>query len=440
MNAPKHELDARLVRFLDGTMDDDEASRLVMELEKNASLRAQLRRIAEQVVAIAEAGRCAEAQQTCSAPTSRLAPLPSPATRRDWRWGNLAKFAAVLILALSGGGWLAVKWRHPQVLEITQSRGAVNWSATDGDRATQPALGQKFSAGTLALVGNDSLVTLQAADGSTITLHGQSEAFFCHDGGWKVRLREGSFEAAVKPQPSDQPLRVMTPTAEIVVKGTKFSMQAQAQETRLEVAEGLVTMRRLADGREASVGGQERLVVTLDHGSELAPQRRTAPSGKWQANFTKPLANADGTWMPPSAALPTGALASRPYLAGRRQDGGVLVHHGMFLRRNGGLATVEADSEIWLKLRMAEAESLQIMLVTTRSGGGFAGNYEVNVLHEVGELIDGWREVRIPLRAFKREASASSPLPVGHVIDGILVNSYTWSAGLEVSGLAISTP
>ncbi len=438
MSTPQTELDARLVRYLDGTLEGEDASRLIAELEGNAGARAQLRGMAAQVVAIAEAGRCAEAQQSGSAPTTRLIPLPTAATSGQWEWKNLAKLAAVFLVVAAGGGWWATTVTRPQSLVITQSRGAVNWRESDSDSGKEPAMGQKFTSGTLELAGNDSFVTVRADDGSTLTLHGQSEAFFCHDSGWKVRLREGGFEAEVQPQPSGQPLRVMTPTAEIVVKGTKFSMQAQAQETRLEVAEGLVTMRRLADGRIASVAGQERLVITLDHKSDLAPQRRVLPPASRQVDFTHYPTNSDGTWIPPSATLPTGALASQPYVAGRRDDGGVLVHHGVFIRKTGGLASVQAASELRLKLRMAERESLQIMLVTTRSGGGFAGNYEVNVQPEEGELNDGWREVRVPLGNFHRDASATSPLPVGNIIDGILINSYTWSAGLEVAGLDVA--
>ncbi len=440
MSAPKNELDERLVRYLDGTLEAEEVSQLIAELTTNPAARAQLRGMAAHAVAIAEAGRCAEAQQTSSAPTTRLAPLPTARPGAQWCWRNVVRWAAVFLVAATGAGWWANTAGRPPSLEITQSRGVVNWSESDGESVSQPVTGQTFSSGTLDLIGNDSLVTVRAKDGTTLTLHGQSEAFFCYEGGWKVRLREGSFEAAVQPQPTGEPLRVLTPTAEIVVKGTKFSMQAQAQETRLEVAEGLVTMRRLADGRVASVGGQEQLVVTLDPKIELSPQRRVSPPAGWQANFGQYPATSDGAWMPPNAVFPSGALASQPFVAGRRDDGGVLVHHGVFIRSHGGLASVQNASELRLKVRMADPQSLQIMLVTTRAGGGFGGNYEVNVQPEEGELRGGWRELRVPLKTFQTKVPATSALPPGHIIDSILINSYTWSAGLEVAGLAISPP
>ena len=440
MNAPKSDMDATLVRYLDGTLEAEEASRLIADLTANPAARSQLRGIAAHAVAIAEAGRCAEARQTSSAPTTRLAPMPTAGPGAWWLWKKHAKWAAVFLVSATGAGWWATTAWRPPSLEVTQSRGVVNWSGSDGGSSSEAIMGQTFSSGTLDLVGNDSLVTVRAKDGTTLTLHGQGEAFFCHDGGWKVRLREGSFEAAVQPQPIGQPLRVLTPTAEIVVKGTKFSMQAQARETRLEVTEGLVSMRRLADGRVASVGGQEQLVVTLDPKTELSPQRRVLPPAGWQANFSQNSTTSDGAWMPPSAVFPSGALTSQPYIAGRRDDGGVLVHHGVFIRGYGGVASVQAASELRLRVRMAEEKSLQIMLVTTRAGGGFAGNYEVNVQPEEGERRGGWRELRVPLDRFHTKPSTTSALPVGHIIDAILINSYTWSAGLVVADLAISPP
>ena len=57
MKFPDSELDFFLVRYLDGTLDPRELERLVAELEGNAGVRQKLRSMAEQAVAVAEAGR-----------------------------------------------------------------------------------------------------------------------------------------------------------------------------------------------------------------------------------------------------------------------------------------------------------------------------------------------------------------------------------------------
>ncbi|MDB6134264.1 MAG: hypothetical protein JWM59_2507 [Verrucomicrobiales bacterium] len=441
MTIPDSDLDLFLVHYLDGTLDSRELERLIAELEGNAGARRKLRSMAEQAVAVAEAGRCGEARQP-TAPTTRLVALLPDAIGggRDWRipWRRLAILAAGLMMLASVGWWVSGK--QSRQMEITQVRGAVSWNGQQGRTRQEPAAGLKFKEGTLELIGDDPLVSVRMDDGSTITLHGESEAFFSYENGWIVRLRRGSFEAAVQPQPADRPMRVLTPTAELVVVGTIFSLLAQPDETSLEVVEGLVTMRRLADGRKASVRGQNRLVITLDHQTTLAPRQLVAPPTTWEADFSIFPRNADGTWVPPGKDAPSGALSARPYIAGRREDGGVLVHHGILYRHHQALATVQAGAELRLKVRTTSDTSLQIMAVTYRPEGGYGGNYEINAVPCLRPPDGGWREVNIPLQMLRQNSPVTTALPPGNVIVAILINSYTWSVGLEIGGLAIRPP
>jgi len=55
-----------------------------------------------------------------------------------------------------------------------------------------------------------------------------------------LELLAGSLAAEVAPQPSGQPLVVRTPHAVAVVRGTRFTLEAQSDRTRLEVSEGRV--------------------------------------------------------------------------------------------------------------------------------------------------------------------------------------------------------
>ena len=342
-------------------------------------------------------------------------------------------------MMLGAVGWL-VSGHGSRQMEITGLRGAVSWTGPDGRTRQEPAPGLKFGEGNLELVGNDPLVSVRMDDGSTITLHGESEAFFSYEKGWIVRLRRGSFEAAVQPQPAGRPMRILTPTAEIEVVGTIFSLLAQPDETSLEVVEGFVTMRRLADGREASVGGQNRLVITLDPQTALTPQQLVVPPTTWEADFSTFPRDADGIWIPPGKDSPTGALSSRPYIAGRREDDGVLVHHGILYRHRHALATVQSGAELQLKVRTTSDTSLQIMAVTSRPEGGYGGNYEVNAIPCLRPPDGGWQEVNIPLEMLHQQSPVTTALPPGHVIVAILINSYTWPVGLEVGGLAIRKP
>ena len=56
-----------------------------------------------------------------------------------------------------------------------------------------------------------------------------------------------------QPQPPGRPMLVRTPTAELEVVGTEFSLSADAASTSLGVTEGRVRFKRVVDGSEVDV-------------------------------------------------------------------------------------------------------------------------------------------------------------------------------------------
>ncbi|MEO8350485.1 MAG: FecR domain-containing protein [Chthoniobacteraceae bacterium] len=427
MNEP--ELDALLIRYLDGTLDATSTERLTAELERNAEARAQLRGMAEQAFAVAEAGRCAEARTA-----SQFTMLPRAEKQTRWP-GSWPVWAAAALMLLSVGFWWQA--RTPVLLEVTQVNGAVTWTGADGTRRGALAVGMALPSGTLELETDTALAQVRFADGTLVSLHGRAGATFSDEKGKRVRLRQGAFSAEVKPQPKAEPMRVFTPAAEIVVVGTAFSLEARADETSLDVAHGVVTMRRLADGREASVGRQERLVATLDPQSALIPQTQVQPATVWRMQFAVRPTHGEGEWIAPGLRHARGALAAQPFVAGKERDGRVIVHHGVCVRDDPGIATLTATSELRMKVRTAQDTGLQVIVGTRKPGGGFGGNFEFVRLTCPRSGNDEWRDLSVPvsqLRSITPEYAASAE---DLIADFIILNSFTNPAGLEVSELSI---
>lgn len=107
---------------------------------------------------------------------------------------------------------------------------------------------------------NDGSIRIRFADGSILELK-QSGTIQrisdTHAGqrGATVILRDGELSATIQPQVKGSSFRVLTRSAEIKVVGTRFVVVEGADKTRLDVQEGLVELKRTADGEKVNVAG-----------------------------------------------------------------------------------------------------------------------------------------------------------------------------------------
>ncbi len=92
----------------------------------------------------------------------------------------------------------------------------------------------------------------------------------------------------VQPQPANAPLIVETPTARVEVLGTVFTLAAESDTTRINVAEGRVRLKRLVDGETVEVSQQQSCVASLDARNDLNPEVRVEPKVGWQHRFSEP--------------------------------------------------------------------------------------------------------------------------------------------------------
>ncbi|MBL9159284.1 MAG: FecR domain-containing protein [Verrucomicrobiales bacterium] len=404
--------------YLDGTLTSEEMAVFQQHLREDGELREHLRAIAEQAVAFGDLAR--------SEPVAAVE-RPKKSGRTSWLTlaASLAVLAASAVLFLSN--------RQPAVLTLVENTGTVTWS--DGSPIAPQ---DRLPAGTIATVGETSSAQFRFGDGTLITLHGETELTFSEDGRKILALSRGTLSAEVKPQPAGRPMLVRTPSAEAEVVGTAFDLTARPEDTVLKVNEGLVKLKRLADGSEINVPANRSAVASLDAGSALDAASTPEPLTNWSFDFTTTTPPRD--WR---GFAKDGAMHASPYVAKKQDDGRVTTHYGVSVRTAlleeplRLLAT--GSSVIRYRLRQEEPGSLQFMLLTHRTGGGFGGNFECKIgADELQPDADGWCEIAIPIARFEPIDSRTQlrqrhPTAAGNVITSAIVSSYREDRKLAVA-------
>ena len=425
-------LDALLMRYADGALDEADLAALQRELAENPDAREQLRAIAEQAFLLGESRRL---QPGAAAP---LAVTEMDVTARGAFPHWLAWAAAAAVVA---GAFLFLRPAEARdLLVVEETSGAVEWRGADGTRRGELAADMALAAGTLELATDTAMAKVRFADGTRIVLSGPAEADFSAQPGKRVRVRYGKMTAEVSKQPAGQPMQVLTPTADLLVVGTAFSVDVQAKATGLDVTEGLVRMRRLSDGTEAEVRPGQRLVCTLDSGEKLVAYLGVPAPTRWTADFSTQPKRLNGVWVAPSPGYPRGALGSQPLVAKKLPDGRVTIHHGIVLESFAGLAMVEPESVIRLRLRTKRDTSLQLIVGLYRGKGEYAGNFELSPLPCRASADGEWRDFSLPLsRFFFTQPKFPEPLP-DSTLAKIILTTFQADAGLELLELEISRP
>lgn len=421
--------DLLIQRYLDGSLSREDLAVLNQRLRDDADLRQYLRDISEQVAAF---GDIARQHRETVAPV-RAAKRPD---RSVW-FTTLALAASIAVLASSA--WLFFASKPEAVLTLVESTGTVAWS--DG---TIIASGESLPAGTLETVGDASSALLRFDDGSLITLHGDAELSFASDHQKVLSLTRGTLSAEVQPQPAGRPMLIRTPSAVAEVVGTAFDLSTRSEDTLLKVDEGLVKLKRLADGSQIDVAANRSAVASLETDAQLAVAATPEPLTQWAFDFTTSEPPRD--WR---GIAKKGVMHASPYLAKKRPDGSIITHYGISVRT----AMLEQplrllathSSVIRYRLRQDIPGDLQFMLLTQKPEGGFGGNFECKI--EADELkpdADGWCEITIPVtrckpvdhRAHIRERH---PTAAGNIIISAIINTYREDRQMKVSHFALGT-
>lgn len=418
--------DLLIQRYLDGRLFRDELDALQQRLRESAELREHLRDIAEQAVAFGDL--------VLRERTAPVADMPSVgATRFIW----LALAASFAVLAASA--WLFIASKPAAVLTLVDSTGTVAWS--DG---AVIASGETLPAGTLETVGVASTALLRFDDGSLITLHGDAELSFSSEHQKVLSLTRGTLSAEVRPQPAGRPMLIRTPSAVAEVVGTAFDLSTRSEDTLLKVSEGLVKLKRLADGSEIDVPANRSAVASLDAGLALDAASTPEPLTSWRFDFTTSTPPRD--WRGISK---DGVMHASPYVAKRMPDGRIVTHHGISIRTamlEQPLRLLATEgSVIRYRLRQERPGELQLMLLTNRLNGNHGGNFECKIpAEELRPGADGWCEIAIPISRYepidpRPHLRKRHPSAAGNIVTSAIISTFRSDRHLEVSHFELGT-
>lgn len=275
-----------IAKYLDGVATIEEVADLSTAIESYESVRLLYLRMARVHAALA----------TSPTGAGRVVPLAEerPFCRTEWM-----KVAALFVV---GFAVFATFWfgRNSQAV-ITDVTGAVRWTRIDGNARYIDSPGASVSAGTLESMTPDSSATLKFADGSTVTISGQSNLMLSNEDGKLLSLREGVLFASVVPQAATQPLKLNTSAADMTVLGTRFEVIADGTQTQLSVNQGRVALQRVTDDSAVEVQAGYRTKASLVTEATLQVTAIPSPARTWKADLERDVD--EGRWVPVETIL-----------------------------------------------------------------------------------------------------------------------------------------
>lgn len=410
-------------RYLDDSLTDEQAiefqtwlkasdenvKKFALASARNEQLRAIVAAEEEGVVATASGSRD-------SKPRGMLRP------------GTAARgmTAACLLIA---GIWLFSSPAHsaPQVSLVGSNSPVSLRSGQEPQRWLNT--GDSFTTGTLVTENDATRARFAYVDGTVFTLRGETELTLEDDPGKRLVLSKGLLLAEVLPQPRQQPMKVLTPTAEATVLGTTFALNAETNETLLQVRDGEVTLRRLIDDREATARNNEQLLALQTGDQPLQAEPITDVPASWKASSKRtPGQTWLGTWNDEGVlkAVPRKILLKKPGVEEEHFHAGIRSEIP-------GVVTLEKDSEIRIRYRTAKPINVGLFLSTRSATWDFTGNFQAYLVEEENPAdADGWRTGTVPATSLL-PMGAKIPFQPGCVVSTILATTYAQDAGLEVA-------
>ncbi len=189
------------------------------------------------------------------------------APRRTRMSAPLRWAVAAVVLLVGSAGLIGVSLRSSKagvvVAKVVSTDGRVVVRRGGVDRPA--ARGLDLHEGDRVTVPADATAVLDLSDQSRAELGAESSLIFHDPAGREPLEFQGGFLAVdAARRPADRPLTIRTPDARAEVLGTRFTLGADAAETHLRVAEGLVHLVRIDDGASVDVAAGNRAEVSDD--------------------------------------------------------------------------------------------------------------------------------------------------------------------------------
>jgi hypothetical protein len=143
-----------------------------------------------------------------------------------------------------------------------------------GEQRISGSNGLALQEGDLVLTLAESAATVKwVQEATTLRLHSQAELLLVGLGqAKKLQLRSGLVSATVAKQVAGNPLLLITPNARAEVLGTRFRLNAEPAQTKLDVTSGRVQISRGDDGNGVIVERMHSAIVPPAGEVQVKPQ------------------------------------------------------------------------------------------------------------------------------------------------------------------------
>jgi len=316
---------------------------------------------------------------------------------------------------------------------ITALNGSVQWTSDGGRVRTDLEIDTPIHGGVLETLTHDSWVECVFLDGTRVSLSGSSLATLSEHERQKIlHLREGHMFADVRPQPLSKPMRVITRTAEAEVLGTKFQVACKPHSTRLSVKEGLVQVRRLADGSTSDVPADHVIVAALEQHTDFKPERHREPASTWETVVRRDIGYGE---LRDASGKGHDSVYAKPLLW-RGDDGKQkpLLLYVVVLDTPTAAPVLEPGASIKVRGRLRRDALVVFGFTANHTKGGFAGKYSHAKRRMEATDGDELFEVDIPLKDFGRDMGLEHypESPVGLELHQCWILTLNEDYGLEV--------
>jgi ferric-dicitrate binding protein FerR (iron transport regulator) len=329
------------------------------------------------------------------------------------------------------------------IARIAELNGSVAWTGDGGKVNYNLDVGDAIGGGTLETLATNSWAEIVFLDGSSVWVSGPATLTMSEgEDGKLIRLRRGDLSLDVSPQPNGKPLRLVTPTAEAEVLGTQFNVTADSTSTRLTVNEGLVRVKRLADGRVEVVPANRFVVAALERETDFVATLRGDYAEVWQSEL--PRDKRQGEWESGGGDQP-GALRAEAHIFrgdhGERENP-ILLHSVVVGPSAEHLPPILLTEGARFRIvgRLARSHAVKIGFGTHRVRGGFSGKFEASRKIEFSEESQGKFDIELSLDEFPGMKSRFPESPVGHELVWLWIQTVKENVGLEVISVELLEP
>lgn len=344
----------------------------------------------------------------------------------------MAAAAAVFVALLSLAVFLWATTREKTIARLADLNGPIAWMPDGSDgyqHLDEEDIGLSLAAGTLEAFAAGGWAKFEFLDGTSLEVSGHAALKISElKNGKTIHLRKGELSMDVVPQPADEPMRITTPAADLVVLGTQFNVAVSSFSTQLTVNEGDVQIMRLTDGQVLNVPAEHFAVAALEHDAPFEAHRRKRFADTWKSELPRDAVM--GTWREDAV------LAHTHLWRGDRNDpdpvSPVLLHTVVLDPSRCDFPPVMAhqDSRLRFRGRLEQDHRVIFGFTTYHPRGGFSGKYSVPrqiVVDENGEF-----EVELNLQDYRRSKACFPVSPAGHEIHQFWILTVTEDAGLEI--------